>query len=384
MADEIVSGKVWHWDDASGFGVIKTAGRWVRVHRSAVHVTSRPTLREGQEVHLQVIPSLKGPMASDVRPVPGTEHRRQDRFVEGTVKWFNSTKGYGFITVPDQGDVFAHFSCIETDGFRDLKEDQHVWLTVEKREKGLAAKRITLAEPESASPPPAEPVVTGYALTLVDGHLQIASLLSDGAYAVVEGSERVNAFLHFAISGQAGRILEALEELEWRISHPDTREEDLQAFFEKHPDFLLGTDYRRLHPQLVLRRDDAGPLVPDFMLEPITSPSLCDLLDLKLPQAQVLVGNSGRRRFAQSVMQAVAQLREYAQFFDDPCHREDALRRYGVSAYRPTAAVIIGRDPSDVPLEEFQDVRRDIPWLRVMTYDDIVRRGKALVQHITE
>lgn len=61
----------------------------------------------------------------------------------GIVKWFNDAKGFGFIT-PDEGgeDLFAHFSAIEIDGFKTLKEGQKVTFEVVTGPKGKQAARI--------------------------------------------------------------------------------------------------------------------------------------------------------------------------------------------------------------------------------------------------
>jgi CspA family cold shock protein len=61
----------------------------------------------------------------------------------GTVKWFNSEKGFGFIA-PDEGgaDVFAHFSAIDGNGYRSLEENQRVEFEVEQGPKGLQAASI--------------------------------------------------------------------------------------------------------------------------------------------------------------------------------------------------------------------------------------------------
>ena len=62
---------------------------------------------------------------------------------QGTVKWFNDQKGYGFIT-PDDGspDVFAHFSEIQADGFKTLTEGQKVEFEVQQGDKGPRAANI--------------------------------------------------------------------------------------------------------------------------------------------------------------------------------------------------------------------------------------------------
>jgi CspA family cold shock protein len=62
--------------------------------------------------------------------------------MEGSVKWFNASKGYGFIEKDEGGDVFVHFSAIEKDGFRTLEEGQRVEFEVEQGPKGLQARNV--------------------------------------------------------------------------------------------------------------------------------------------------------------------------------------------------------------------------------------------------
>lgn len=62
--------------------------------------------------------------------------------VTGTVKWFNETKGFGFIEQENGPDVFAHFSAIASEGFKTLNEGQRVEFTVTQGQKGPQAENI--------------------------------------------------------------------------------------------------------------------------------------------------------------------------------------------------------------------------------------------------
>ena len=62
--------------------------------------------------------------------------------VQGTVKWFNASKGYGFISREGGEDVFVHYSAVQTDGYRTLNEGQRVEYTIERGPKGLQASNV--------------------------------------------------------------------------------------------------------------------------------------------------------------------------------------------------------------------------------------------------
>ena len=64
--------------------------------------------------------------------------------IQGTVKWFNGGKGYGFISREGGDDVFVHFSAIQAQGFRTLEEGQRVEFTIVKGPKGLQADSVTI------------------------------------------------------------------------------------------------------------------------------------------------------------------------------------------------------------------------------------------------
>jgi CspA family cold shock protein len=62
--------------------------------------------------------------------------------VQGTVKWFNAGKGYGFIAREGGEDVFVHYSAVQANGYRSLSEGQRVEFTVERGPKGLQASNV--------------------------------------------------------------------------------------------------------------------------------------------------------------------------------------------------------------------------------------------------
>lgn len=66
-----------------------------------------------------------------------------DRII-GTVKWFNNSKGYGFLAQDNGTDVFVHFSAIQGEGYRSLEEGQKVEFSIEKGQKGLQASNVVI------------------------------------------------------------------------------------------------------------------------------------------------------------------------------------------------------------------------------------------------
>ena len=79
---------------------------------------------------------------SDKEPTPVTGKQRSIGMVEGTVKWFNDAKGFGFIQREGEADVFVHYSAIEGDGFKSLDEGARVQFEIVDGPKGPAADKV--------------------------------------------------------------------------------------------------------------------------------------------------------------------------------------------------------------------------------------------------
>lgn len=173
------------------------------------------------------------------------------------------------------------------------------------------------------------------------------------------------------------------EELEALINRKDVTEPELQKFFERHPHFLTSGIWSRAisHPRLPL--DDRKSLVPDFVLEPIIAERRArdlewQILDLKRPQERLVVGSERRRRLTSEVMKAIAQLRDYGEYFADPQHAKNVERALGHPVRRPQLAVLIGRDDGEHgDVLDAEGVRHNV---RLVTYDEILDRQIALLQ----
>lgn len=163
------------FDPARGFGFVKRddGSADALLPASLVQAAGRDSLPEGATLIVDLIEGRKGAQVSAVRsidlstatpPRPRPERRPfgADRHgpaaprrsfdgptteMTGTVKWFNATKGFGFIS-PEGGerDVFVHIKALERSGLRGLDEGRKVRMTVRQGEKGLEAATISVAD----------------------------------------------------------------------------------------------------------------------------------------------------------------------------------------------------------------------------------------------
>ncbi len=167
----------------------------------------------------------------------------------------------------------------------------------------------------------------------------------------------------YTVDRDAYGIQYEIEIFEALINRPGVTEGDLQNFFEENPHFLVCARPAEPLPHVPLTSTDGKLLVPDFVLKPIVAvqrDSNWEVLDLKKPQVRLLAGKAQRVRLSHEVMQAIAQLRDYGDYFRNPNNSATVEMALGHRLRHPKLAVLIGRMPKREEIEalEFGPVKR--------------------------
>ncbi len=173
-----------------------------------------------------------------------------------------------------------------------------------------------------------------------------------------------------------------LMQLEDLINDPQAKEEDIQHFFEKHPQFFRRWDHRDVFPHVFLTREDSGPLIPDFLLVDPEA-QRATIVDLKLPRARLVRREKNRDRFSVAVTEARAQLLEYRDWFEERGNRERLKEHLGIEIYRPHLGVVIGSSMEFRNAFDRQKLMATIHDVEIVTYDDIMasaQRRLALIR----
>lgn len=169
-----------------------------------------------------------------------------------------------------------------------------------------------------------------------------------------------------------------VEQFEALINRPDVRERELQVFFEQHPHFLS-----TMHipvPQVRLAKPGGKILKPDFVLRPIVAEkrdSRWQVIELKLPQEQLLSGKGARQRLSQNVMKAIVQLRDYKDHFEHG-DADEIKRILGHPLRRPRLGVLIGR-LANTDAGALEEQQRHLADVTIVTYDEILEDRQARV-----
>lgn len=213
------------------------------------------------------------------------------------------------------------------------------------------------------------------ALALFDNKIKLVSLTKDGKFSFLDEGQKYHNIIYPSAFEEAALEL-AIEEFEYLINSPKASENNFQKFFERNPDFILNDDYKQAHPHVVLSREKEGELITDFVLEPVSQSSFCDLLELKLPSAKTYVLKKNREHFSAAITQAAAQLRVYANFFNEEKNRNNFQQIYPhLRIYKPRMFLIIGRESNANSMIK-RDIQSEYPQLIINNFDDLLARMK--------
>ena len=123
--------------------------------------------------------------------------------------------------------------------------------------------------------------------------------------------------------------------------------------------------------------DPIFSLIPDFICEPIGS-EWCEILDLKIPITKPIdVGSEDSARLAVIITDGVAQLREYAAWFENEQNFKSFRKKYGLSVYKPKLKLIVGRDPRSHDEKQLRRMMTAYSDIDILTYDQFLRICKS-------
>lgn len=178
------------------------------------------------------------------------------------------------------------------------------------------------------------------------------------------------------------RRLDLADEFEELINSSQLLESQLQRFFELHPEFLLGTEYAELHPQVVLREPNADDLRPDFILKPIAGVSHdANIVELKLPTERIVKPTPRRVGLYANVYEAIMQLRTYARYFSEAENREYVRKLLGFTSYRPRLTLIVGKSIQFDTRGMVAEALAAVEPVNLVTYGDVLQKYKRLIEH---
>jgi hypothetical protein len=222
---------------------------------------------------------------------------------------------------------------------------------------------------------------SSYYLIARDGHFSVTPVIEHGTLLSTSAPNRPNAIgiATTAASSVKAKDLnaEALSEFEGLINSPKTLERDLQAFLERHPQFLFALDerYCEIRPHLCLRDSRQERLVPDFMAR-VQDSDVWDVIELKLPGDKPRVQHRFGSKASAAAARGIAELLRYRDVFSRKEYRQRFAAVFGSAPYEPGLVLVIGRGESRQPYS-WRSMHAGFPNVRVVSYDDLFDYARA-------
>jgi hypothetical protein len=213
------------------------------------------------------------------------------------------------------------------------------------------------------------------ALAILENKIKLVSFTKDGRFNYKDETQKYHNII-YPFHFEEASLSVAIEEFEYLINNKKADEDDFQDFLERNPKFILNDEYKQAHPHIILAKTGREKLIPDFVLEPINQPAFCDLLELKLPTANIFVMKKNRQHFSAAITEAARQLQVYHDYFNETANRNKFQQTYPhLQIYKPKMFLIIGRQtPHDALIK--RDIQATAPQLIINNFDDLLARMK--------
>jgi len=214
-----------------------------------------------------------------------------------------------------------------------------------------------------------------FALRLDDGQLRIVPFHAGSNFAIEAKREVIVARPGVLASRTAAVFSRGLNELQELLAQPRLKEKEIQQYLERHPEIFRILGYGRVFPQVVLEREDGTSLRPDFIVQPIGE-EWCDIVDIKLPKANIVVGRRDRQTLAAEIHELYAQLREYSAYFEDKCLAARIAKDYKIKCYRPRLIGIVGRDFRSADDRQLRRTMTTYQDMQIVTFDKLYQMAR--------
>jgi hypothetical protein len=171
----------------------------------------------------------------------------------------------------------------------------------------------------------------------------------------------------------------ALCEFQSLINNNNVKETQLQKFFEKNPIFFQSMGYKNIKPQIILEREEGDSLRPDFLLQPFGE-EWWDILDLKLPNKKTVISSKrDRYKFFESLNELIAQLREYAAYFENEKYAKRIEEKYGIKCYKPRIIGVIGNDNNEEDERQIRRLMTSYSDLKIIPFNQLYKICKERI-----
>jgi len=206
-----------------------------------------------------------------------------------------------------------------------------------------------------------------------DGKIEVVLKFEDGSWCFADGTTILPSSICLLTFSRWANILKELEDI---INDPHTKEADLQKYFETYPELLIGDDYDVVLPQAVIVNDDNSIWKTDFVLTPKNQYEFSKVLELKIPQLNLVNRpKSGHVTFSSKVWNAIQQIRDYSRAFDNKIIRERFKKTYNVDVFKPDLHLIAGRKWDIKLMDSLRQLQRETP-VKIEDWDTTLERLK--------